>query len=87
LARGLRGVLIIKRDEILPAEAFFPLVEAARLQQGMSVSELCRRAEISRRTYYNFKLRWMGIMPETLEALQKVLCIQIDMPQQYLIES
>jgi|TARA_R100000005_G_scaffold96162_1_gene81117 transcriptional regulator with XRE-family HTH domain len=77
MARSVFGnVLIIKRDEIIHERHEFDRVEGARKAVGLSVSELCFRASISRTAYYKWK-NGRGIMPETLASIQKALAAKV----------
>lgn len=47
-------------------------IETRRMALGMSVSELCARADVSRTAYYKWR-KGRGIMPETIDALEAAL--------------
>jgi hypothetical protein len=66
------GCLIIRRADIIKDAGVFQDIEKRRVAVRMSVSELCRRANVSRRAYYNWK-NGAGIMPETLEDVTRAL--------------
>lgn len=67
-----RNVLIIKRAKILDSRAIIEEIEEKRKECGMTISDLCIAAGVSRTAYY----RWVegrGIMPETESALRAAL--------------
>lgn len=72
LVRSLIGVLIIRRKDIIHDAVVVDELERRRQAVGYSISELCKRAGISRVAYHRWK-RGHGMMPETLGRLRRVL--------------
>lgn len=72
LVRSLTGTLVIRRKDIIREESVVSSIERRRTSVGLSISELCERAGLSRVAYHRWK-RGHGMMPETLGRLKRVL--------------
>ena len=41
-------------------------------EEGIPVAEICRKAEISQATYFNWKKKYAGLMPSEMKRLKQL---------------
>ena len=57
----------MKRSKFTEAQIAFILRQA---EEGTAVGEVCRKAEISEATYYNWRKKYAGLMPSEMKQLR-----------------
>lgn len=59
----------MKRLKFTEAQIAFVLKQA---EDGMSVSEVCRKTGIAEATYYNWRKKYAGLMPSEMKRLKQL---------------
>lgn len=59
----------MKRSKFTEAQIAFVLKQA---EDGMSVSEVCRKTGIAEATYYNWRKKYAGLMPSEMKRLKQL---------------
>jgi putative transposase len=59
----------MKRSKFTEAQIAFILREG---EEGTSVGEICRKAGISEATYYNWRKKYVGLMPSEMKRLRQL---------------
>jgi putative transposase len=59
----------MKASKFTDAQKAFILKQG---EQGIPVSEICRKAGISQATYFNWKKKYAGLMPSEMKRLKQL---------------
>ena len=59
----------MKASQFTDAQKAFIIKQS---EDGMPVAEICRKAEISQATYFNWKKKWAGMMPSEMKRVREL---------------
>lgn len=60
---------MIKASQFTDAQKAFIIKQG---EDGTTVAEICRKAEISQATYFNWKKKYSGMMPSEMKRLREL---------------
>ncbi len=63
------GAEVIKASQFTDAQKAFIIKQG---EDGTTVAEICRKAEISQATYFNWKKKYSGMMPSEMKRLREL---------------